>query len=116
MESVPYGTGTKKTWELSFSVPILEVRPSHCPLERISNVKPAHVNLKYRHRLAQQSHTYIHTDNPREGAHLIIYIKESDVSMNINHPRRRLCCITVVPRFKVAKFDFHRSVTFENAF
>ena len=25
------------------SAPIPEVRPSHCPLERISNVKPAHV-------------------------------------------------------------------------
>jgi hypothetical protein len=23
--------------------PIFEVRPSHCPLEKISNVKPAHV-------------------------------------------------------------------------
>jgi hypothetical protein len=35
---------TKKTWEYVSRVLIPAVRPSHCPLMRISNVKPAHAS------------------------------------------------------------------------
>ena len=30
------------------------------------------------------------------------------------NPRGRFCCITAALRFKFAKFDLHRQVTFEN--
>ena len=66
---------TKKTWEYVSRVLIPAVRPSHCPLMKISNVKPAHASddISIHHgvvpiyTLIEHTHCW--------GVHLIIYIK-----------------------------------------
>ena len=105
---------------------------------RISNVKPAHVEWYiYTHSTAvplmtitmtitltltltltktySDIYIYAKTVHPLLGIHLIIYIKGIIAAGRYKiNPRRRLCCITAVLGFKVAKFDLHRQVTFEN--
>ena len=109
-------TGTKKDVGVKFlSAPIPKIRPSHCPQVRISNVKPAHVEW-YIHTLRPDTipQFYIRQDAPLAwGYTLFIYKKEKSGAGNIKtHPRERLCCITAVSRFKFAKFENHRQVTF----
>ena len=77
---------TKKTWEYVSRVLIPAVRPSHCPLMRISNVKPAHTSddIYTHHGMDSQGNDndnvndilYIRKDSITiAGIHLIIYIK-----------------------------------------
>ena len=53
------------------------------------------------------SELYIRKDStPMLGVHLMIYTKGMLAAGRYKiNPRRRLCCITAVDRFKVAKFD-----------
>ena len=97
---------------LSAPIPIL--RLSHCPYMRISNVKPAHVEWYIYTTTWHIPDFYIRQDAPHQwGYTLFIYIKEKSGAGNIKtHPRERLCCITAVSRFKFAKFENHRQVTF----
>ena len=95
------------------SAPILTFRPSHCPFLRISNVKPAHVEWYIHTTTWHIPDFYIRQDAPHQwGYTLFIYKGKIRRREYKTHPRERLCCITVVPRFKFAKFDFHRQVTF----
>ena len=82
---------TKKTWEYVSRVLIPAVRPSHCPLMRISNVKPAHASddIYTHHGMDSQGNDNVNdNENDNEnhlcirkesitiaGIHLIIYIK-----------------------------------------
>ena len=77
---------TKKTWEYVSRALIPAVRPSHCPLMRISNVKPAHASddIYTHHGTDSQGNDndnvndilYIRKDSITiAGIHLIIYIK-----------------------------------------
>ena len=50
---------------------------------------------------------YAKTVHPLLGIHLIIYIKGIIAAGRYKiNPRERLCCITAVDRFKVAKFEY----------
>ena len=103
------------------------VRPSHCPLMRISNVKPAHASdYIYTYTTAWSipewrnerttdiwihgllpSHIYTKSVHLSWGVHLIIYIKGNDSrrrdikSTHVDVSR----CITAVHGFKFAKFE-----------
>ena len=78
------------------SAPIPGLRPSHCPFLRISNA-------------SQPTPSSIIDTTQRYT--LLIY-KKSNESLGYNTPTRTLRCITAVERFKVAKFENHRQVTF----
>ena len=97
------------------SAPIPKIRPSHCPQVRISNVKPAHVEW-YINTLRPEHIPifYIRQDAPHPwGYTLFIYIKEKSGAGNIKLTHANVsCCITAVDRFKFARFDLHRQVTF----
>ena len=78
--------------ELSFSPsPISMFRPSHCPLEKISNVKPAHAERYIQtHYALTVPDIYIpkHT-SPKGSYTLLIYIRNEDVGEYEIHPRER---------------------------
>ena len=67
-----------------FSVPIPTLRLSHCPLIRISNVKPAHVERYLTLRPEYPKHTYTQK-YPHMGAHLINIYRESGAGLKITH-------------------------------
>ena len=73
---------TKKTWEYVSRVLIPAVRPSHCPLMKISNVKPAHASddISTHHGAVPRETitltTYIRKDyTPIVGEYTLLYIK-----------------------------------------
>ncbi len=74
--------GHKKDVELSFSPsPISMFRPSHCPLEKISNRRSAHVRWYIpTHYALTIPDIYIPRQTPPEGSYtLFIYIRKEDV-------------------------------------
>ena len=76
--------GNKKDVGVSSSVPIPTLRLSHCPLIRISNVKPAHVERYITLRPEYPKHTYTQK-YPHTGAHLINIYRESGAGLKITH-------------------------------
>ena len=76
--------GNKKDVGVSSSVPIPTLRLSHCPLIRISNVKPAHVERYLTLRPEYPKHTYTQK-HPHMGAHLINIYRESGAGLKITH-------------------------------
>lgn len=77
------------------SAPIPGLRPSHCPFLRISNA-------------SQPTPSSIIDTTQR---YTLLYNKSNE-SLGYNTPTRTLRCITAVERFKFAKFENHRQVTF----
>ena len=93
-------------WSQAFALPLGK--------DKQRKACPRRVNIYIRTTTWTSLDFAIYAKAAHEWVHLINIYRNIRRRGYKKSPTQTLRCITAVPRFKFAKFDFHRQVTFEN--